>query len=142
MPAGDGNGPGGEAELLANVGLRLRATASDRDDTGDDLNLTVMLLMSILRFPSGVSSQAVQLYAKNRPVSYGCFLGEYRQKYGTDFGVPPEEVRRRMDEGIAAGWKTDCSRVFGAIRWYHREEAGANPELAELYRPIVRAYLE
>jgi hypothetical protein len=32
-----------------------------------------------------------------------------------------------MDEGIASGWKTDASRVYGAVRWYHRIEAGANP---------------
>jgi len=51
MPASDGNGPGGEFELARNVELRIIAAQNDRDDTGDDLNLIVMLLMSILRFP-------------------------------------------------------------------------------------------
>jgi hypothetical protein len=142
MVASDGNGPGGEAELQANVGLRLKAALNDRDDTGDDLNLIVMLLTSVLRFPSDASAQAVDWYAKNRPVSYGSFLGAYRQKYGVDMKASPDEVKRRMEQGIAGGWKTDSSRVLGAVRWYHRAEAGANPALAELYVPIIRAYLE
>jgi hypothetical protein len=142
MAAGDGNGPGGEEELRVNVLVRLRA-AQDRDDTGDDLNLTVMLLMALLRFPSDAVREAANLYAKNRPVSYGSFLGAYRKKYGVDLAASPVEVRRRMDEGIdKSGWQTDASRVFGAPRWYHREEAGANPQLAILYEPIIRKFLE
>lgn len=142
MPAGDGNGPSGENEMQANVGIRLHAALNDKDDTGDDLNLIVMLLMSNLRFPSATSTQAMNWYAKNRPVSYGSFLGAYREKYGIDMGASTDEVKRRLDEGIASGWKTDASRVYGAVRWYHREEVGANPELAELYKPIISAYLE
>ena len=30
--------------------------------------------------------------------------------------------------------------VMGALTWYHRAEAGGNPELAELYRPMVEEY--
>jgi hypothetical protein len=52
LPASDGNGEPEEKELAANVGIRLAVAANDRDNTGDDLNLVVMLLMSILRFPS------------------------------------------------------------------------------------------
>ena len=142
MLASDGNGPSGEKELAGNVGVRLTATLNDRDDTGDDLNLIVMLLMAILRFRSPVSIQAANTYAKNRPVSYGSFLDHYRQKYGADTTATTSEIRRRFDEGIAAGWTTDASRVYGAVRWYHRVEAGANPKLAELYAPIIRKYLE
>lgn len=150
MPASDHNGPGGETELAANVDVRLASTLNDRDNTGDDLNLIVMLLMSILRFPTGVSTGAVNRYAKNRPVSYGSFLGAYRQMIrdkhiaadGVDLKASPSEVKRRLDEGIAGGWKTDASRVYGAVRWYHRIESGANPQLAELYQPIIRKYLE
>ena len=61
----------------------------------------------------------------------------------TDFNkMSPEIDEARMDQGIASGWKTDSSRVYGAVRWYQRAESGANPKLAELYRPIIRAYLE
>jgi hypothetical protein len=51
-------------------------------------------------------------------------------------------MKSRIDQGIASGWQTDSSRVYGAIRWYQRGETGANPALAELYRPIIKAYLE
>jgi hypothetical protein len=94
------------------------------------------------RFPTAISAQAANWYAKNRPVSYGSFLGAYRKKYGVDMTVSATEMRHRMDLGIAGGWLTDSSRVYGAVRWYHRAEAGANPRLAELYAPIVRMYLE
>lgn len=142
MRATDGNGPSGERELQLNVGTRLAASATDRDNTGDDLNLIVMLLMSILRFPSTVSAQSANIYAKNRAASYGSFLGAYRQKYGVDRNASPAQVKRHMDDGIASGWPTDASRVYGSVRWYHRIEANANPQLAEIYAPIIRTCLE
>lgn len=30
--------------------------------------------------------------------------------------------------------------VMGALAWYHRLDAGGNPELAELYRPLIEEY--
>jgi hypothetical protein len=145
--ATDGNGPGGQIDLATNVELRL-ASANDKDDTGDDLNLIVMLLMSLLRFPVTktdprypTTAELVSRY-KGRPLSYGSYLGAYRQKYGIDLNASPTEVRRRMDDGIKNHWQPDASGVYGAVRWYHREEAGANPKLAELYRPIIRRYFE
>jgi hypothetical protein len=129
----------GEDDLAANVGIRLVAGA-DRDNTGDDLNLVVMLLMSMLRFPSSISTAAVNLYAKNRPVSYGSFLDTYYKQWGFHHGDPEDLMAKRIDQGIASGWKTNSSRVYGAIRWYQRAESGANPKLAELYRPIVNRY--
>jgi len=131
----------GERELRVNVDLRVKA-AKDPDNTGDDLNLIVMLLTSILRFKSGISTDGVNIYRTSRPDSYGSYLGEYRKRYGVDLGATPQEVKRRLDEGIAAHWTKDASSVFGAIRWYHRAEVGANPALAELYAPIIHAYFE
>ncbi len=142
MLASDHNGPAGENELAANVDIRLASTLNDRDNTGEDLNLIVMLLLAALRFPTSTSTGAAARYAKNRPISYGSFLGSYRQKYGVDLTAQPNEVRRRFDEGMSSGWKTDSSRVYGVVRWYHRVETGANPQLAELYAPIIRRYLE
>ena len=146
MRAADGNGPTGEAELATNVGLRLDGVLKDRDDTGDDLNLIIMLLQSMLKYPSAVSKQSINLYAKNRLVSYGSFVQAYQDKYGADIvqmaSLDPV-VKQQLDSGIASGvWRTDTSRVYGAVRWYHREGTGANPQLAELYRPIVKAFLE
>lgn len=31
--------------------------------------------------------------------------------------------------------------VMGSLCWYHRAEAGGNPEVAEAYRPLVKKYL-
>jgi hypothetical protein len=142
MPASDHNGPAGEKELQINVDLRLKAAAKDRDDTGDDLNLIVMLLTSILRFPSSASSAADKQYSNDRSFSYGSYLGSYRHKYGVDLTASAAQVKERMDEGIAGGWKPDASPALGAIRWYHRAETGANPMLAEVYSPIIHAYLD
>jgi hypothetical protein len=130
--------------------LKVPPVLTDRDATGDDLNLIVLLLMSILRFPFQGSSlipstsQQMSFYAKNRLVSYGSFVEPYRRAYAVDVSSTPftAEVRQRLDDGIASGWPTDASRVYGVVRWYHRKAAGANPKLAELYAPIVREYLE
>ncbi len=32
------------------------------------------------------------------------------------------------------------NHVMGALAWYHRADAGGNPELAELYRPLIEKY--
>jgi hypothetical protein len=32
------------------------------------------------------------------------------------------------------------NRVMGAMTWYHREEARGNPELAQLYRPLIEEF--
>jgi hypothetical protein len=186
MTAGDGNGPNGERELAANVVLRLVA-ATDKNDTGDDLNLIVMLLLTILQHPNKtplaipplpilptlptlpqlpipppewrqkplpssasltrwlpptITTDALVSVYKARPVSYGSYLGAYRQKYGVDINAPIEDVVKNMEQGIRAGWKPDALAVYGAVRWYHREESGANPELAELYAPIIHKYFE
>jgi len=34
------------------------------------------------------------------------------------------------------------NHVMGALAWYHRREAGGNPEMAELYRPLIEQYFE
>jgi hypothetical protein len=47
-----------------------------------------------------------------------------------------------MDDGISSGWEPEAKAVLGVIRWYHREETGANPALAGLYEPTVHKYLE
>lgn len=142
MPAGDGNGPFGEAELVASAMGRTPPAVSDPDDTGPCLNLIVALLLMLLRFPTDNAKTAANYYAHNRVVSYGSFLGPYRQKYGVDMGVSPPAMVQRIKDGMAEGWLPDSSRVLGAVRWYHRAETGANPELAEIYEPIIRTYLE
>jgi len=145
-PANSGNGSGSlaEAELLANSALKIPPAMTDRDNVGDDLNHIVSLLMSIICFPNSTTESAVNSYAKNRLVSYGSFVGAYQEEYGENILEIEfnNDVKRRLDEGIAKGWRTDASRVYGAVRWYHRPSTGANRELAEIYEPIIKAYLE
>jgi hypothetical protein len=138
----------GDVQLYGGVVSRL-AQAADRNDVGDDLNLLVILLMAKLRFPAtntgvpGTSTEEViRLYADKRPRSYGSYLQSYRREFGVDLKVSDADLRKRMDNGIAKGWKpdADCPPVLGALRWYFRAESKGNPELAELYAPIVRKW--
>jgi hypothetical protein len=96
------------------------------------------MLMSRLRFPTPTSTAAITVYAQNRPPSYGSYFVEYYRHYGDD----GTDIKNRMDAGIAGGWGRDVSGPFGAVRWYHRAATGANPALAELYGPIIEAYIK
>jgi hypothetical protein len=135
-PVNVGIGELGEAELLANVGIRLAVASRDRDDTGDDLNLIVSLLMAKLRFPTPTSAAATTAYL-GRPHSFGSFIGAYRKQYGTDSTAQKD----RIANGIRAGWSPEVPAAFGAVRWYHRPDSGANPLLAELYEPIISRFI-
>jgi hypothetical protein len=142
--AGDGNGQTGEAEISANVALRLDGVLKNRDDTGDDLNLIVMLLMAHIRYQTDISRKSTATYKNKRLYSYGSFVNAYKRQVGADLlniGALPDDTREKLDAGIATGWSPDATRVFGVVRWYHRVGAGANPQLADLYEPIIRAYL-
>jgi hypothetical protein len=135
-------GPIGDLQLGASVWTRIGLTLNNKDDVGDDLNLLILLLIGLLRHPTDATRSAAATYAKNRPISDGCYLQSYRLHYGTDLSVSHAEMRRRMESGIAAGWKPDSPRVLGALRWYFRAETGGNPSLAELYAPIVKRWFE
>jgi hypothetical protein len=124
----------GEGELLANAELRI-INGANPGDVDADLNLTVELLMAHLRFASPQSEQARLRYVGNRPASYGSYLVQYETKYPNATDI---ESRIR-----ASGWRPDpgVSAPFGALRWYHRASQGANPMLAELYKPILSELL-
>ena len=117
----------GEPELLANALLRV-SLGSNRDDTGDDLNLIVMLVMSELRSPTAISRQAVAAYARLRPFSFGSSLRTYRALYRIELPHRPyrhEDANRRRDQ---AGLETGCAarQWRGAMvspsgdRWHSR----------------------
>jgi hypothetical protein len=137
LPATNFGGFAGEAELGINVGIRMAAASKDRDDTGDDLNLIVMILMSRLRFPSPASEAAATVYS-TRPFSYGSYLGPYRAQWGDDM----TDYKNRMEAGIGGGWRPDAFGPYGAVRWYHRQDTGGNPQLAELYQEILEKLIK
>lgn len=87
-----------------------------------DDNVTVMTLAVCHdRLPSVMSRFASYLYGKLRPWNFGCFgTARHSEEYGelknADMYHP----------------------VYGALRWYHREESGGNPEIAEFWEPICK----
>jgi hypothetical protein len=136
-----GQSPTTEGDLILYTNSVNIVAKTNPDDVGDDLNHIINLLMAHFFSPSDTSERALFLYAKNRPISYGCYLGQYRAKYGRDLHTPKEVMIQRIQAGIASGWQPDCPRVLGALRWYFRYEEKGNPQLAELYAPIVERFL-
>ncbi|MGF6790161.1 hypothetical protein [Paraburkholderia sp. 35.1] len=133
------SGAQGEAELLANTIIRIRASHLDPDDVGDDLNHIVHLIMAKLRYPTLVSDAAVHQYAALRANSYGSYLGTY---YAHPHDADMADVKQRIVAGIASGWAPDVSAPYGAVRWYHLPSFGANPQLATLYSVIIDMYIK
>lgn len=76
----------------------------------DDNNTIVAQLMAVRFKPTPISWLNRQLYALTRARNYG----------NTILG--------------------ESNPVMGALAWYHRPEAGGNPEIAELYRPLIEEY--
>jgi len=134
----------GDTELLTNSYLRRSPLVTQehpdpKDNVGDDLNQIVKLLMSILRFPSPISSAAVNVY-RGREHNYGSYFAAYLNQYGDDL----TDFDGRLKAGVKSGWQPDpgISGIFGAARWYHRASGTGNPLLAELYAPIIEKFLK
>lgn len=77
----------------------------------DDNNGIISHLMAVAFKPTPISWLNRQVYALTRTANYGNFV------------------------------KGEKNPVMGALAWYHRIEGRGNPELAELYRPLVEEYL-
>lgn len=89
----------------------------------DDNNTILTFAVCRARMPTPLSWLAVRLFAKLRPWNYGC----------------AELVKEDAETRVA--FLPDTYRpVYGALRWYHRAEAGGNPEVAELWKPIVERW--
>jgi hypothetical protein len=78
----------------------------------DDNNIIVQHLLAALYKPTPISELNRYLYSVTRAENFG----------NTKLG--------------------EKNPVMGALRWYHRSEFGgdANPEIAELYRPLIEKY--
>lgn len=76
----------------------------------DDNNTIIGQLMAVKFKPTPISWLNRQIYAWTRSVNNG----------NTILG--------------------ERNPVMGALSWYHRAEAGGNPEMAELYRPLIEEY--
>lgn len=78
----------------------------------DDNNIVVQHLLAARYKPTPISELNRYLYSITRPRNFG------NTKLGEE------------------------NPVMGALRWYHRSDYGgtANPEMAELYRPLIEKY--
>ncbi|MES1240665.1 MAG: hypothetical protein ABUT39_03505 [Acidobacteriota bacterium] len=126
----------GEHDLYVQAKLRGICGKLDATDTSDDLNLIVKLLIGRLPHlhPTDRSLAAGAVYGTERPHTYGSYFDTYIDHYGEDW----TDLEERMAEGVSIrGWKPSTMAHVGAVRWYHRPSKGANPRLAELYRPIL-----
>ncbi|GEM_PF-6380730 len=138
----------GEVTLGTGVGDRNNAASASRDDTSDDLNLIILLLRTKgTVYAAGQPQDAAGFFGRTRPYSYGSYIGAYLAHYcdsewtSTNLDVM-EDVKKRIEAGIVSGgWQPDLPAVYGAVLWYQRPQTGANPLLAQLYRPILDRFI-
>ena len=133
--------PSGDQAAIVGVLARIQAASQSPDDTSDDLNQIVHLLMNKVRAPSADTDKAATLYAKGRAISSGCYLDQYRRAFPGDYDADEKTMQRRIKAGIAKGWKAECAPALGALRWYFRPESGGCSSLAELYAPAIQRWL-
>jgi len=136
----------GERELMIKVYGRIAETSSarehlrqQRNTLASEMSLIVQLLMAKLRFPTFISDAAALQYAHLRAHNYGSWLGAYYKVYGSDTG--DDALKKRIENGIANGWRPDVSPVTGLVRWFLRPSSGGNPQIATLYAPIIDRFL-
>ncbi|HSK76315.1 MAG TPA: hypothetical protein VLQ45_07625, partial [Thermoanaerobaculia bacterium] len=124
----------GEEELELAVQSRAICGKISATDTSDDLNLIVKLLIGKQIHSSEKSLLAGKHYGLERPHTYGSYFDAYIKEYGQKWS----DLEERMKDGIRnKGWKPATMAHVGAVTWYHRPSKGANPRLADLYRPIL-----
>lgn len=87
----------------------------------DDNNAIMRLLQATYSMPTPFSELGRRLYALIRPKNYGC-AGVTDVLYSESYNY------------------NETNAIMGALVWYHRKESGGNPEIAEIYRPIIEKY--
>jgi hypothetical protein len=86
--------------------------SNDPDNVGDDVLFTQHLLFALMNKPSWLAMYAANMVCKKKPENYG----------NTKLG--------------------EKSPIMGALMWYHRADSGGSPIIGEVYRPLVRAYID
>lgn len=118
--------------LLSDVYLVILAIGAvlDRNpDHVDDNDTILTLAVCSARSATPLSWLARKIYTKLRPWNYGCVR---------DLSVPSGFNGEVASLSVSHYYKP----VYGALRWYHRAEAGGNPEVAELWKPICARLFE
>jgi len=133
--------------------------ADPLDCVDQDMNTIAMLWMGRERLRNPVSESAIASY-RSRAHSYGSYFDTYCKLYGplvvyekcpswepnccTTKECLSDRVTSRIASGIASGrWQPDpgVSGAYGAVRWYNRWVAKANPRLATMWEPIIKEML-
>lgn len=101
--------------LFTDLGLLFQAlhiyfACRNDPNNSDDNNHVIRTLQAQYTLPTPVSYVARKLYKALRPTNYG----------NTVLG--------------------EKSHIQGALNWYHSAQFGGNPEIAELYRPLVEKF--
>ena len=96
-------------------------------DDVDDNNTVLTLAVCRSRMCTPLGLLACKIYGALRPWNLGCSETTFSQ---------------RGDLTVANINSHAYHPVYGALRHYHREEAGGNPEVAELWKPICKRYFE
>jgi hypothetical protein len=92
-------------------------------DDVDDNNTTLTLMVCLEVRPTPLSWLAWKLFKRYRPWNLGC-------------------AEQRTDKtGLVYIDNNAYHPVIGALKWYHRAEAGGNPEVGEALIQVVRRHL-
>jgi len=97
----------GDLFALGDAMTRCYQAGKNQDDVGDDINTLLTLTYFYLVKPTFLSKQALKYYLNHRPQNFGNSL------------------------------LNESDPVMGALSWYFRPAMGGNPELAEMWRPII-----
>lgn len=124
-------------QALAAIGPVWRDDKGFTKRTPDDVDSNLIILTLAVcraRMSTPLSWLAAKLYAKLRPWNYGCI----------ERGVLPtaDQIEEfGLEPGATLTYPAKHSPVYGALRWYHRKEAGGSPEIGELWKPVIERWL-
>jgi hypothetical protein len=126
----------GDLVLLLGVIIRC-IKARDPDDVGDDMNLSLQLIMRARGYGSPLSCLARHLYIYLRPYSYGSY---FEDRFGTQVDQSDQTVKDNFERDRHHRNSPKEPAVIGAWKWYWRKTTGA-PPMYDLWAPILKKYL-
>jgi hypothetical protein len=104
---------------LGLIGSSVVKCMDDDPDHSDDNNHMIRMFQSTDTLATPMSWFARRYWARNRPRTYGSYVGEYHQ------------------DGVTYKYPGESNYVMGAFVWYHRPQNKGNPEIAEVYRDQI-----
>lgn len=90
------------------------------EDDLDDNTLIAVLTAAAVKYPTAISRFATRLFANGRRQNLGC----------RGYHVAKSKMIEDMHHP-----------VIGALRWHHRGGTGGNPQIADLWSPVITKYI-